>query len=244
MPYVETTSLGGLRCRVVGGGENPKLAAILCHGFGAPGNDIVPVAGELIASSPIIREHVRFVFPEGPLSMDEEGLPGGRAWWPVDMMRLQQAWDKGEIRILRDERPEMLMTSRCMLHELVDELRQETGLATSRLVLGGFSQGAMLTTDLALHLEESPAALIVWSGTLINEAEWRQLAPDRAGLQVLQSHGRQDMVLPFAAAEWLRDLLSEAGLSVEFHAFDGPHTIPYLALQRTGELLEELVSSE
>jgi len=48
----------------------------------------------------------------------------------------------------------------------------ETGLPLSRFVLGGFSQGAMLATDVTLRLEDSPGALIIYSGTMnqgINE---------------------------------------------------------------------------
>jgi predicted esterase len=33
-------------------------------------------------------------------------------------------------------------------------------------------------------------------------------------------------VLPFTAATWLEAMLRDAGLGVEFHAFDGGHEIP------------------
>ncbi len=105
------------------------------------------------------------------------------------------------------------------------------------MILGGFSQGAMLATDVALRLEEAPAGLIIWSGTLISEPEWRKRAPARRGLGVFQSHGRQDPLLPFLRAVALRDLLIEAGLEVDFLAFDGEHTIPLEALERTADFL-------
>jgi phospholipase/carboxylesterase len=52
------------------------------------------------------------------------------------------------------------------------------------------------------------------------------------GLQVLQTHGRRDPILPFAAAEGLQGLLSGAGAQVEWVAHDGGHEIPMRALQR------------
>jgi phospholipase/carboxylesterase len=58
---------------------------------------------------------------------------------------------------------------------------------------------------------------------------------------VLQSHGRQDPILPFSDAGLLRDLLLEAGLSVDFLPFDGPHTISEEALEHLGALLLALL---
>ena len=104
-------------------------------------------------------------------------------------------------------------------------------------MLGGFSQGAMLATDVALRLDEPPAGLVIFSGTLVNEAEWAARAPRRAGLGVLQSHGRQDPLLPFDNAVALRDLLAGAGLAVDFFAFDGGHALPPDALLRLGAFL-------
>jgi phospholipase/carboxylesterase len=234
----QTILRGDLHCHEIGTAA-PQLVAIFCHGFGAPGSDLAPLADELMALEPGLESGVRFVFPEAPLSLDDEGMYGGRAWWPIDMLKLQRAVQLGEFRNLRDDQPPLLAAARAKLLKLIAVLQAETGLPLSRFVLGGFSQGSMLATDVALRLPDSPAALIIWSGTLLNESEWREHAASRAGLKVLQSHGRQDMLLPFEAAGWLRDLLTAAGLEVDFLPFPGGHTIPYPALQRTAKLLRE-----
>jgi len=106
-----------------------------------------------------------------------------------------------------------------------------------RLVLGGFSQGAMLATDVTLRLEEAPAGLCVLSGTLLCEKEWRLRAARRAQLPILQSHGRQDPILPFQGAVWLQEMFEGAGMTVEFHPFDGPHTIPESVLTATARFI-------
>ena len=49
----------------------------------------------------------------------------------------------------------------------------------------------------------------------------RLKAKARAGLPVFQSHGRQDPVLPYVAAEWLKEVFVEAGMEPEFVPFDG-----------------------
>ena len=142
---------------------------------------------------------------------------------------------------LRARVPEGLAQARRQLTACLEAVAQTSGLAPDRMVVGGFSQGAMVTTDLALRQDAAPAALVILSGTLTAEAEWRARASRRKGLRVLQSHGRQDPILPFEEAEALCQLLREAGLVVDFLPFDGPHTIPEEALERLGELLTSLL---
>lgn len=221
------TTIAGLDVRVlqetVG---SPTAAIIFCHGFGAPGDDLVPLQSELVRLQPSLAS-ARFYFPAAPLSLGGFGWGDSRAWWMIDMealVALQQG-DPDALREFRKQEPEGLARARNLLKKLVLDVAAQTGLPMNRVVLGGFSQGAMLTTDVALRLEEAPAGLAVLSGTLLVEDEWRAKARTRAGLPVFQSHGRQDPLLGFEAAGWLRELLESSGLAVEFHAFDGGHGI-------------------
>jgi phospholipase/carboxylesterase len=125
---------------------------------------------------------------------------------------------------------------------LVQEVATHTGLPMKKLILGGFSQGAMLTTDVALRLEEAPGALVVLSGTVLIEDVWRTKAKARAGLPVFQSHGRQDPILPYRAAERLQELFVESGMQHEFVPFDGGHTIAPDALLKLGDFLARQVT--
>jgi phospholipase/carboxylesterase len=222
-----TTTLGPLRARVVDDDARsgpPALVAIFCHGFGAPGDDLVSLAPELASLSKTVAERVRFVFPEAPLALDDVPF-GGRAWWPIDMVALQMAMARGLHRQLADEAPAGLPAARQKLLALIDVVLQQTGLTMDRVFLAGFSQGAMLATDTTLRMEEAPAGLGVLSGTLLDQGEWRRLAHRRAGLTVIQSHGDSDPILPFAGALALKSTLEEAGLRVDFHAFRGGHGI-------------------
>lgn len=123
------------------------------------------------------------------------------------------------------EAPSELPVLRETMFRLLADLEGEEGIPVSRVVLGGFSQGAMLAADIALHLPVSPAGLCVFSGTLLDADEWTRLAPARRGMPALLSHGRQDPLLSFRTAEALRDLFVKAGVAVQFVPFDGPHTI-------------------
>lgn len=244
MQKVET--LGGLTCRVVqqmGETESPALVVILCHGFGAPGTDLVGLGEELLGSHKSIAGAVQFIFPEAPLSLDEFGMFGGRAWWHLDMEQLALAAQDGAFRDLRNDNPVGLPEAREKLIALIEEVRERTGLPMSQIVLGGFSQGSMLATDVALRLDEPPAHLCVWSGTLLSEETWRELAAKRGPLQVLQSHGKHDPILPFEAAVWLKELFEESGFDVDFIEFPGIHTIPHPALVTFTRVLDQLAKT-
>jgi phospholipase/carboxylesterase len=110
---------------------------------------------------------------------------------------------------------------------------------SSRVVLGGFSQGSMLSCDFALNDERPLAGLVLFSSTLLCRADWQRRAPKRKGLPVLQFHGRADPVLPFALAEQQRDLLLEAGLDVEFSAFNGGHGIAPSATEALSRFIKQ-----
>jgi len=241
---VSIKSVGDLTCRVIGpqDGHDPQAVVIFCHGFGAPGDDLVPLANELSRLEPRLADSVLFVFPEAPRPLAE--VPGGRAWWPIDLAALQEAAQDGKLRDLRQEAPPLLPDAREKLMTIIRSLQSETGLPLSRFVLGGFSQGSMLATDVSLRLEEQVGGLVIYSGTLLVEPEWRELAPARCrGMRVLQSHGTIDPLLPHEAATWLRDLLEEAGANVEFISFPGMHTIPPDAIVSSARLLAELIGS-
>jgi len=233
-----STRLGELDCQVLDAvpeGKAPELAVVLCHGYGAPAGDLVPLAQELVRSQPELGGKVRFVFPAAPLTLAALGMPSGRAWFhlpPEVLMGRERDWPSFQKAV-----PEGLAPARRALTGLLSALSTATKLPYGKIVLGGFSQGGMVTTDLALRLEEAPAGLCILSGTLICQEDWKQRAPQRKGLPVLQAHGRHDDILAFGQAEKLRDLLQEAGLKVDFLPFNGPHTIAPEELQRLAEFL-------
>jgi phospholipase/carboxylesterase len=209
-----------------GGGDGPVV--VLLHGFGAPGEDLVPLWRVMD-----VPEGTRFVFPAAPLEIDGEW--GGRAWWMIDVMALQMAMMSGRARDLAIGVPEGLPEARAQMSAFLDEI--DARLQPSKLVLGGFSQGAMLSLDVALHRPGKLDGLVLLSGTLLAESEWVARMPSRKSLPVFQSHGAHDPLLPFSAAERLRDLLTQAGIAVDWVPFRGQHEIPQPVLERLGAFL-------
>ena len=236
-----TENLNGLTCHIVDelpAGTKPRTIVVLCHGYGAPGTDLVPI-GQMLLQKARLSDSVQFLFPEAPYSLEEQGLYDGRAWWAIDMWRLQMAVATCTVRELRSKCPPQLPGSREKLTGLIQQWSERSGVPISRFVLGGFSQGAMLTTDVTLHLDENPAGLVLLSGTVQNEAVWKERASKHKMLRVFQSHGTDDPILPFMAAGWLRDLLNQGGADVEFVQFSGGHEIPFEVLTRLGAFLRD-----
>jgi phospholipase/carboxylesterase len=242
---MEVLKLGPLRVRrvVVGGSgqssetptESGPLTVVLMHGFGAPGDDLVGLSDGLGLPA-----GTTLLFPEAPLSLtDYVSMPllgGARAWWMIDVDRYQRAIARGDLADLPREKPEGLDAARENVVAMLDAL-EASGTARERVVLGGFSQGAMLATDVVLHTDCPFAGLVILSGTLLAEQDWRPRMKARKGLRVFQSHGTEDAILPYALAERLRGELDQAGMRVSFHAFVDGHGIPPAIMRELGGFL-------
>ncbi|HTQ04316.1 MAG TPA: hypothetical protein VMI54_10685 [Polyangiaceae bacterium] len=210
-------------------GEGGPLVVLL-HGFAGLAEDLAPFGRSMAVVG-------TFVFPEAPVDLAPLGLRG-RAWWPSDGVARAEAIAGAGARDLSDFEPEGLDEARARLDALLDALSAENPGAP--LVLGGFSQGAMLAFDLALRTKRPLAGLVQLSGCRIAARIWDPLLTSRRGTRAFISHGRQDPDLAFAAADaWQRDLTA-AGWRVDFFPFDGGHETPLGALRALKKFLRSL----
>ncbi len=235
----DIVKIGQLDCTVVCQTQSPQACVILCHGFGAPGTDLVPIAHEMIRSTPDLRD-IAFIFPQAPIELDP--MFDSRAWWMIDIEKIQSLMMSGDFRELQNSKPDLLETRRDQITSIIEHAKIQYQLPAAKIVVGGFSQGSMVATDVALHYPEQLGGLIVWSGTTLNESEWKVAADKQSPLRVLQSHGRMDPVLPFAGAESLRHLLTQTNHKVQFVPFQGEHTIGTESLVASVKMLAEMVN--
>jgi phospholipase/carboxylesterase len=194
-------------------GETGGTAVVLLHGWGAPGDDLVPLAHELAGP------RTRFFVPAGPLA--ERG--GGRAWWHLDPDdRPAHAWDDQEAAGHQPHR--QVLAVRAAVQQLLRDIQAHH--RPDRLVLGGFSQGAMLSLDVALAAAPAVDRVFALSGVLLADSLPGLKTTRAVKPPVFISHGRRDPMLNFRGGEKAKELLERHGFSVEFHPFDGGHEIP------------------
>jgi len=181
-------------------GQGP-IGVVLLHGYGALPDDMVPIARGLGSSTP-----TTFVVPTSPRIWRPGG--DGRAWFE------RAAPDaSAQIERARDE-----------VEALLEHLRAE---GHERVVIAGFSQGASLSIEVALHEGElgTPlTALIALSGR--NLPRFRRRWAALNGLPMLLSHGRVDPVIPFFSGARIAAQAQEAGAELTFIPFDGAHELP------------------
>jgi phospholipase/carboxylesterase len=216
-----------------GGGDGPLL--VLLHGYGAPGTDLVGLWRVMR-----VPRELRFAFPEAPLALPGFGYEA-RAWWQIDITRFQRPLSADELRARTSEKPAGLDFARERVVACLDTLQRELGVPPERIVLGGFSQGAMLACEVVLSDPRPFAGLVMLSSTLIHGEAWRERVAARGKLPVFQSHGESDPILPFHVAEALRKLWTDAGAEVDWAAFRGAHEIPNAVLDRLGAFVTRVV---
>jgi len=210
-----------------GGGDGPLV--VLMHGFGAPGTDLVGLWRGLDVSP-----NLRFAFPEAPHEIP--GMFGARAWWMVDFARAEQAMAQGA-KSYATESPPGMEDATDRVVQMIEAMQEALGVASERLIVGGFSQGSMAACNAVFARNITPGGLVILSGTPVNLDVWKAGMAARRGMPVFQSHGLHDPLLSFQAAEQLRDEMREAGLSTEWIPFRGAHEIPMPVLEGLSRFL-------
>jgi len=194
--------LSELRYRLREPAGSPDGALVLFHGRGADENDLFPLLDALDPERRLLG-----ATPRGPLSLP----PGGAHWYALRQLGFPD--------------PTTFLATLPLIERWLDTLARETGIPTSRTVLGGFSQGAVMTYALGLGRgRPRPAGLIALSG-FVPTVPGFELDLDAPLPPVAIGHGTQD---PIIGVEWgrsARDLLEVHGADVLYAEAPLPHTI-------------------
>ena len=182
----------------------PSGLLVLHHGRGTDENDLLPIGDVL---DPERRLHI--VSPRAPLTLP--GWPGYH-WYVAPRVGYPD--------------PDTFTAAYRALADLHDELWQRTGLGPEQTILGGFSMGTVMSYALGLGADRpGPAGILAFSGFMPTVEGWRADLGSREQARVLIAHGRQDPVIDVAFARRARDLLTSAGLAVDYHESDLGHQI-------------------
>ena len=203
-----------------------ETAIVFLHGYGANMQDLFPLWEMWDNGS------YNWYFPNGilPLPM---GYYEGRAWFSIDMEALDRAIRTGEFRNMANSIPPEFDLTLKQLELYVRDLSKKH----KKIVLGGFSQGAMCVSHLALIPDLPIAGLVLLSGNLLAEERYPKTAK---GVPLYQSHGIKDPILPLKGAQLLEEKLKALNFQGHLDVFDGGHEIPMKVIQGVKTFLSNL----
>jgi phospholipase/carboxylesterase len=226
----------GADFRALWASDAPVL--VLLHGFASRPSEWLPVARKIESQGAML-----FVFPEGPQPTAAlEDRIGGRAWWQLDLFDFVDPAQPGSLPDLSQASPQGLVAARTRVLAFLDELEDQKGIRSGRVILGGFSQGAVVALDVALHDRRQLRGLALLSGTIVNESDWFARLSSRRGLPVFIAHSPEDAVLPYRLAQRLRLALEAEGWLVTWRPFEGGHALPAPVVEGLGSFAQALSS--
>jgi phospholipase/carboxylesterase len=193
---------------------DPQGALVLFHGRGTDEHDLAPLLDVIDPGRRLLG-----VTPRGPLSLP----PGGAHWYVVARVGYPD--------------PETFDATYARTTAWLYALAEQAAIPFERIVLGGFSQGAVMSYALGLGPTPRPAAIIAMSGFIPVVPGWepdleRPLPPVAIG------HGSYDPVIPVQFGREAKSLLEEAGGQVLFRESPMPHAIDPRFLEALPSWLE------
>ena len=181
-----------------------RSAVVFLHGYGANGADLLGLAD-------VLGEHLPdtlFVAPDAPESVP--GAPFGFQWFPIP-------WLDGSSE---EEAAQGLARASEDLNAFLDAFMVDEDLLPEQVVLFGFSQGTMMSLQVAPRREDPVAGIVAFSGRLLEP----ELLADEVVSRppVLLVHGDQDDVVPPQSLPAAAEALQGAGFKeVYAHVMKG-----------------------
>ena len=186
--------------------NKPKNAVILCHGYGGDGNDISILANYWRAHLP----DTIFICPDAPEKC--AASPSGFQWF--DLM---------------DQTPEQVLAKSLVaenkLNKLIDEVKKNNSLKANQIIIGGFSQGCMITLQAGLKRKDTVNSVIGYSGRIIDTEHLSKNINSRP--KIFLMHGDIDQVVSIDSLLEAKDFFNKNNYEIETKIFKNcEHRIP------------------
>ena len=190
----------------------PYLLVVLLHGYGSH-------MGDLAGLCPAIdRDRYLYALPNAPIPLQIGPGVVGYAWASPP--------GGGSVGV-DDSSVEQLAA---FLEDVTDRYSVEPG----RVVLGGFSQGGMLTYRWGLPDPDLFAGLVVLSSKVPDQDSLVERLPANRTQPVFISHGTADSMISVEDARESREFLEAQGYTPEYREYDMGHEI-------NQEVMEDMV---
>ena len=183
--------------------KNPAI--ILLHGYGSNEEDLFSFATEL-------PEEYYVISARAPYDM----MYGSYAWYAINFDA-----DENKFSDLNQAR-----SSRDLIVDFIDECISKYAIDSDNVILIGFSQGAILSSAIALSYPEKISKVAALSGYLNTEiATEDYLKNDVSNLKFYVSHGTVDQVIPVDWARKTKPVLENLGINVIYKEYPIGHGV-------------------
>ena len=186
--------------------SKPKNAVILCHGYGGDGKDISILAGYWRTYLP----DTIFICPDAPEKCSAS--TSGFQWFD-----------------LIDETPEQILSKSLVaeikLNKLIDEIKERNSLSANQIVIGGFSQGCMISLQTGIKRKDKINSIIGYSGRIIDTEHLSKNIVSKPNIILM--HGDLDEVVPVGSLLEAKDFFNTNNYEIETKIFKNcEHRIP------------------
>ena len=182
-------------------------AIVLLHGYGASMTDLAGL------SAMIDRSGYIYLFPNAPIPLPIAPGMTGYAWTPPggseDVHTAERAAERAE---------ELLVG-------FYDEIEERHGVTDGGIVMGGFSQGGMMTYRFGLPRPEKFPGLVILSGRVPSPEGLTARLPEDRDQPIFVAHGTQDAMIGIEDARTSREFLTTNGYSPEYQEYHMAHEI-------------------
>ena len=186
--------------------NKPQQAIVLCHGYGGDGQDISNLA---INWQRFLPETI-FLCPNAPEICAVN--PRGYQWFDLSS-------DKEELIL------EKSLAAEAKLNTFLDQVLNNFQLETNNLALVGFSQGCMVSIQIALKKKKQISCLIGYSGKVINQKHLSDNIHSKP--KIFLMHGTNDTIVSPTHLLEAKEYLANRGLKIKTKLFkDCEHRIP------------------
>ena len=201
--------------------EKIKNAIILLHGYGGDGADISSIA----YTWKRFIDNTIFLCPDGHQSCKLN--PNGFQWFDLSI-------DDQDYVIAEAKKAEKILT------QYIEQIKEKYNLDNSQIILAGFSQGCMMSINLALISNQSFKLVIGFSGKIIDKDDLQKRIVSKTDM--LLFHGDADEVVPPSNLLEAKDFLERNKIKVEVNMLKNcSHHIPVEALSLALRYIKKVI---
>ena len=184
----------------------PTNAVILCHGYGGDGKDI-----SILASywRTYLKDTI-FICPDAPEKC--AASPQGFQWFDLMDQTPEQILSKSLVAEIR-------------LNKLIDEVKEKNNLSANQIVIGGFSQGCMISLQTGIKRKDKINSIIGYSGKIIDKEHLGKNIVSKPNIILM--HGDIDQVVPVDGLLEAKNFFIKNNYEIETKIFKNcEHRIP------------------